>query len=540
MKSIGASLLAMLICVSCSLHNPVRDVEPGMEKPHDPVPEPPTDPSGVVDEANMELVEEWLAAMTLTEPLLEPAVPEDVVEGLEDAELPLDDDEWVLDADDFDFPVLLNDQVLFWKEYFSTRIPERFALYLTRMGRYEPLISHQLRQRGMPQDLIFLALIESGFSPVAYSPAHAVGVWQFIAATGRRYGLEVSHYIDERRDPVRATEAALDYLEDLYERFGSWYLAAASYNTGENRVERLLRTHADGARGDDDLFWQIRDRLPRETREYVPKIIAAAILGRHADHFGFGEVEPEPAESFEVVTVPDATDLGVIAGAAGVDVAEVKALNPHFLRDMTPPGRAVQVRLPPGRGEAFTKAYALIPPDERVQFIEHMVRPGETLSHIARRYGVSIGELQAANRISNPHAIAMNSRLIVPRGGGARPAAGSRSVAEPSEGGSGAGESASSTYTVRRGDSLWTIARSFGVSVDDLRQWNQLSGSTIRPGQKLELRHAFRTYSVQAGDTLWDIARAHGVTIAEIRDWNGLSSESVIRPGQTLHIRHSR
>ncbi len=419
------------------------------------------------------------------------------------------------DPADFDIPIQYNERVRFWMDYFQDRGGEHFSEYLARMGRYGPYIRSRLRERGMPEDLVYLALIESGFSPVARSHARAVGIWQFIAETGRRYGLEVGAYVDERRDPIRSTEAALNYLEKLYGQFGSWYLAAAAYNTGENRVERILRRHAGGGRGDDALFWRIDQHLPRETRNYVPKLVAAAILARYPDRFGFGDVAAEAPLSFDVVSVPDATDLAIIAEAAGADEVEVERLNPQFVRRVTPPGRKVEVRVPAGRGADFAVAYAEIPPSRRVRILEHTVRRGETLSHIARRYGTTVRNLQQINGIRNPNAIRAGHRLIVRMGpaavrgtraatatGSARPrtagadAPGGRdrtgTTADAEDAvplGPGARPARSSTaYTVRRGDSLWSIARRHGVSIDVLLEWNRLDRDVVlHPGDRIEV-----------------------------------------------------
>jgi membrane-bound lytic murein transglycosylase D len=374
----------------------------------------------------------------------------------------------------------VNDRVLFWKTYFSERDPDQFTIYLTRMGRYEEFIRSRLRERGMPEDLIYLALIESGFSPRAYSRAHAVGIWQFIAETGQRYGLEVSTFIDERRDPVKATDAALDYLEALYGRFGSWYLAAAGYNGGENRIERVLRQRAGGQRGDDELFWQISQFLPRETRDYVPKLLAAAILAKYPERYGFDDVVAEDPERFDIVTVPDATDLNVIAEAAGAPEEEVQRLNPQFLRGYTPPGRSAQVRIPEGSAETFVVAYARISPDDRVRFLEHFVRRGETLSHIARRYGISIGELQAANNIRNPNRVAINQRLVIPRTAGQTARSSAPAASRTTAG--------VLIHRVAPGDTLWSIARQHGVTPRQLQQWNNLSNTVIRPGDEVQVR----------------------------------------------------
>ncbi|HEX6941060.1 MAG TPA: LysM peptidoglycan-binding domain-containing protein [Longimicrobiales bacterium] len=373
-----------------------------------------------------------------------------------------------VDPSDFDLPIHYNERVRFWMDYYRDRHRDRFARALARMGRYAPYIREKLRERGMPEDLVYLALIESGFNPVARSRAAAVGIWQFIAETGRRYGLRIDRYVDERRDPFRSTDAALDYLQTLYDRFGSWYLAAAAYNSGEGRLERLLQRHAGGQRGADSLFWRIDQYLPKETRHYVPKLIAVTILARYPEPFGFGEVAAEAPEPFDVVSVPDATDLTVIAEAAGVDVQTIKRLNPHFIRGVTPPGRAVEVRVPAGRGPAFLAAYAEIPPGRRVRALEHTVRRGETLSEIARRYGTTVAELQALNGIRDPHTVRAGRRLIVRLSTGGR---------------------RTTVYTVRPGDSLWSIARRHGTTVQRLLEWNDLEEDAIlRPGDRVKVR----------------------------------------------------
>lgn len=446
-------------------------------------------------------------------------------------------------AADFDIPIHINERVEFWMDYFQDdENRERFTGYLERMGRYGPYIRLALRERGMPEDLIYLALIESGFNTTARSHAAAVGIWQFIAGTGRRYGLEVSSYVDERRDPIEATRAALDYLEMLHERFGSWYLAAAAYNSGENRVERILRRYADGARGDDALFWEIDQYLPRETRHYVPKLIAAAILAKHADRYGFNGYSPEPPLEFDVVSVPDATDFAVIAEAAGVDDDEIARLNPQFVKRVTPPGREAEVRVPAGRGPAFTVAYAKIPPSRRVQVLEHTVRRGETLSHIARRYGTTVRAIQDANRLRNPHAIRAGQALIVRMGpgaaaaGGASSAGSSRASAAPT---ARPADGDATRYVVRRGDSLWSIARRHNVSVDDLRAWNDIdSGNRILPGQELVVGSQARViiHRVQAGDTVWGIARRYGISVSDLIEWNRLGSDAIIRPGDRVEV----
>lgn len=251
---------------------------------------------------------------------------------------------------EWDLPNLDHPRIDYWVARFDT-VPEmrkKFQGFLDRGGAYAPMILEQLAARGMPQDLLYLAMIESGFQPNATSHAAAVGVWQFISATGQRYGLDIDRAVDERRDPVRATAAALDYLEDLHDRFGSWYLAAAAYNSGEGRVGRSMRAEFGRERAKSEQeYYQIWDRLPKETRDYVPLMIAAARITKDPAAYGFRPLTPAPLE-WEEITVSPATQLSDIAATYGTTVAELKALNPQFRLDRTPNNRSYAVRLPVG------------------------------------------------------------------------------------------------------------------------------------------------------------------------------------------------
>lgn len=455
---------------------------PGCMRAGTPVPPPPSPiPAdvgidGTVDVAVPDLDDVDLSA-------LEPAPFQDPPgDGL-----PLSDAEPLagLDLSGNGIPLELNDRVQFWIDTFTGRERERFALYLTRQGRFEPMIRSKLEERGMPQDLLYLALIESGFSPIARSRARAVGMWQFMAATARLEGLVVNEFLDERRDVERSTDAALNHLTKLYNRYGSWYLAAAAYNSGAGRVDRALRLRAGGVTGSDSLFWLIHASLPSETRNYVPKLVAAAIIGENREAFGFGDVIPQTPDAHDRVVIPDATDFDVIAEAAGVPATVIAELNPHLPRAVTPPGREVAIRLPAGTADAFQVAYEQIPPEKRVRFRTHIVRKGETLSVIAARYGSSVRVIQDANGIRNAGRIGIGQEIRIPSAG-----APARSAAAPASSGSnGAAGPATETYRVRAGDSIWTIARRKGVSPEDLLRWNKLTAkSIIRPGDRLVIR----------------------------------------------------
>jgi membrane-bound lytic murein transglycosylase D len=340
----------------------------------------------------------------------------------------------------WDIPVVRNESVDRFVGIFSERQPDRMALYLKRSGRYEGMIRGKLRERGMPEDLLYLSMIESGFNPTARSKAQAVGLWQFIEDTGKRYGLRVDGYVDERRHPEKSTDAALRYLGDLHGQFGSWYLAAAAYNSGEGRVGRVMKQVTGDVRGTDDDFWRIRSRLPAETREYVPLMVAAALVGKEPERYGLAGVQRWlPLESDEVEVAPG-TRLSAVAEAVGISEDEIKRLNPHLLRGMTPPGREpYPVAIPSGRGEQLAMNLEAIQAraaeQARIAAAEasvkaaqaravearrvaaarrHTVKRGESLSVIARRYDTSVRRIQAANGMGNRNQIRIGQRLVIP------------------------------------------------------------------------------------------------------------------------------
>jgi membrane-bound lytic murein transglycosylase D len=256
----------------------------------------------------------------------------------------------------WDLQLSEHERVDFFIEYLMGKNHDRTREWLERIGKYGPLIQNELRERGMPEDLLYLTMIESGLDPNAYSKAHAAGLWQFIKETGQRYGLEVSPYVDERRDPVKSTAAALSYLQEMHERFGSWYLSAAGYNTGENRVARLLRAQIGSEKGADQSYWDIWDSLPAETRDYVPLLLAMGKIAKEPGKYGFHGIEYQEPLRFDEVIVAGGTRLAEVARAAGVASSVIEDLNPHLIRKETPPGRQVAVRVPVGRQEQVAVA----------------------------------------------------------------------------------------------------------------------------------------------------------------------------------------
>ena len=254
-------------------------------------------------------------------------------------------------------PLDMNPRVERWMEELRTNRRAELQDQLERSGVFAGLIRAELRERAMPEELLYLAMIESGLSPLAESRVSAVGVWQFMDAAARDYGLRMDEYVDERRDPVRATDAALDYLYWLRARFGSWYLAVAAYNAGPGRIERVLELHADGRTGDENIYWEILRHLPRETREYVPRLIATARLAKDADALGFAPSSREPY-AYDPVYVPGSTELATVAASLDVDVDVLRDLNPHLIRDVTPPNEMWPLRVPLGNGSEIVASLA--------------------------------------------------------------------------------------------------------------------------------------------------------------------------------------
>ena len=244
-------------------------------------------------------------------------------------------------------PLQVNERVEFWTRRFVTEERSAFEELLSREGLYSDMITAKLRERGMPEELIYVAMIESGFVPSARSYVSALGVWQFMSPTARAYGLRIDSYVDERRDPVRATDAALDYLNELHQRYGSWYLAAAAYNAGPTRVSRALNRHAGGRVGDESLYWEIVDHLPPETAQYVPKLLAATYLARYASKYGFEVTRAEPYV-YDIVWTPGGTGLRDVAESVSVSTERMYELNPQLIRGVTPPGAAYPLRVPVG------------------------------------------------------------------------------------------------------------------------------------------------------------------------------------------------
>ncbi len=375
-----------------------------------------------------------------------------------------------------------NQRVEYYKQFFLGDARDRFTIWLGRLNRYEGMIRDRFRAAGVPSDLVYLAMIESGYSNTAVSRANAVGMWQFMARTAPGYGLTVDEWVDERRDPFKATDAAARYLSEAKERFGSWYLAAAAYNGGPSRVLRgLQRLSRQGDTvANDDTFFELSDRrwLRRETRDYVPKLIAATLISKDPLSFRFDSIPYLQPLVFDEMTVPDATGLDVLAQLADTSFRALVELNPQYYRGATPPNRMSIVRLPRGSGNEVAGRYAALPPEDRVNFQQHKIKRGETLGEVAKRYGVSLNLLMAANPGVQPRRLRVGQRVVIPYSATARAYPGSAPAMLTA--------SRSRYHQVRRGESLWIIAKRYGTTVNNLRSWNGMrSGDVLRTGTRL-------------------------------------------------------
>lgn len=411
-----------------------------------------------------------------------------------------------------------------------------YLAVMARRGRpYLHFIVEVAEERGVPMEVALVPMVESGFEPYAFSHGRAAGIWQFIPSTGRRLGLKQNSWYDGRRDIYLSTHAAMDYLTRLNEIFdGDWPLTFAAYNAGQGRVLRAQRAAREA--GEETDFWSIAPRLPRETRHYVPRILALAELVRNPAEHGQHLPSVPNERYFKRVDVGTPIDLTLAADLAGVSPRELLTLNPGFQRGMTDPEGPYHLLLPAQRAEGFRQQLAEIPDNERVRWHPHQVQGGETLGSIALAYNVSIDEIQAANGL-NGHIIRAGATLRIP-------------TASPNLQDDVAAMRI--LHQVESGENLWLIARQHDVTVDQIARWNGLDrDSTLHPGQELVIRSqvgggenlaVFQPprqrvmYRVRSGDSLYTIARKFGVTVEEIRQWNQLSEQSPIHPGETLHI----
>jgi membrane-bound lytic murein transglycosylase D len=454
---------------------------------------------------------------------------------------------------EFDIPIVINAKVEQFIQYFQMRGRKPFSNWLARSERYIPIMRNLLKESGLPEDLVYLALIESGFNPYAYSRAKASGPWQFIYLTGKRYGLTSNWWMDERRDPEKSTTAAAKYLKDLYDMFDCWYLAAAGYNAGEKKIATAMKRY----RTED--FWELTKYryLKRETKDYVPQMIAAALIAKDPEKYGFVGIEYQEPLRYEKVKVPEVTDLRLIAQACEVTVDEIKDLNPELSRWCTPPNFPdYEIKIPFGKKELFLKNFEALYPGERFQFKTHMVKKGDTLSKIAKLYRVDLEPILEINRLDKKSRLSTGMNLLIPLPKGQDPKP-EGMVKKKTNGMDRHSKSNETTYTIKKGDSLWSIANEMGVNVGVLSGWNNLyPEKKLMPGDKLKIRMTKPSdpldepygkgvgkeiiYVVKEGDTLWSIAKKSNLTISEIKAWNHLNEADRIHPEDRLKLKVGR
>lgn len=475
-----------------------------------------------------------------------------------------------------------NDKTNHWIDYFQGPGRKYFSRWLVRVGCFQDVIEPILVDVGIPRDLLYLAVIESGLNLSAKSYMKAIGPWQFMTGTGRLFGLRINWWVDERRDIVAATYAAANYLKYLFDLFGSWPLALAAYNSGEHRVARAITTQ----RTTD--YWQLR--LPAQTMWFVPKFMAALAIGRNPEAYGFDKPPIDPIE-FDIIEVDRPIDLRKIAEAADCSLGDIKELNPHFKKWCTPPDMVVEVKVPKGSGEQCRERVAEMKRAKVESFVQHKVKKGETLSGIAAQHEVTVKEIKNFNEISSSHTIHPGNILLIPVKDTVRS---TRVASRPSYRNpeiphdavnlpllSAADGSKQIRYVVKKGDTVVKIAERFHASLAQIRTWNDLAyDDVIRPGDTLKILMApvsgagrdaaasryergageapsargvdappdgiaapaaaapdLITHVVKKGETLSAIGRRYNVKISQILAWNPGIDRNKIRPGDKIAIR---
>lgn len=384
-----------------------------------------------------------------------------------------------------DLPLIINDYVAGYINFYSTRGHGTLERALTRSGRYRDMISRVLKQEGVPQDLIYLAEAESGFEPLALSRAGARGMWQFMGSRAAGYGLQRSWWIDERQDPEKATRAAARHLRDLYNQFGDWYLAMAAYNSGPGNVQQAVRRtgYAD--------FWELykRNVLPKETKNYVPIILAFTIMAKNPAQYGLAKVQQALPLETDTVRINYPIDLRLVAECVDSDMKTLTELNPSLLRLTTPKDSTYDLRLPAGSKEKFEQAIAAIPMDKRVAWRYHHVAPGETLDSIARQYHTRTTAIEEVNNLKG-NDLRADSKLIIPVTAG--------NAASPTQ---VAYSRTPTHYKVRSGDTVLTVADDFGVPPERIRRWNRLTGNQLPHGKILVIYRPVSTHQQEVINT---------------------------------------
>lgn len=392
-----------------------------------------------------------------------------------------------------------------------------------RSGRYRQYILAELKKAGLPEELSWLPLIESGFKVNALSSARALGLWQFIASTGHKFGLKRDLYIDERLDPYKSTHGAIDYLKELHEIFGDWMTVLAAYNCGEGRVLRTIRKQNVSYLDD---FWDLYQRLPRETARYVPKFMATLHIINNLEKYGMKDIIPDPPMKFETLMISKQAYLKDIAKIIQVPKQQLIGLNPELRYKLLPP-EEYPLKIPADKKELLLANIKNIPEyvQTRPGIVYHRVRPGETLSTIARRYNVSVNQVARYNNIYKKNYIVAGKIL---------------KISQSEKSFSKSGKAKISTYRVRRGDSLWTLAKRYNTTTKKIQEFNSLKTVNLHIGQVLRIptgaTYGLAVYRVKKGDTPFIIARKYNMALNRLLSLNNLKKKSIIHPGQQLYV----
>ena len=469
-----------------------------------------------------------------------------------------------------DLPLMMTDQVAGYIAYFSGHGRGVFERAYARSGRYREMMLPILKQEGVPQDLIFLALAESGFHPHAVSRVGARGIWQFMAGRGAGYGLHHNMYVDDRQDPEKSTRAAARHLKDLYNQFGDWYLAMAAYNSGPGTVQAAVKRtgYAD--------FWELYNRnvLPRETKNYVPIILAATLMAKNPSQYGLDTIEMEKPDDYDTVTIDYPVDLRLVSDCIGATPTELQDINPSLLRLSTPRTGPFQLHIPAGSKDQFQSTISAIPPDKRLWWRYHTVRSGDNIMTLARTYHTTAKQIEEANQLDGPE-LENDAKLIIP-------------VAPGKHADDGVTYAKRITrYKVHKGDTVESVAENFGISAQQLRRWNGLRGNSLAGRRVLalhlpvspsthseevaksstkkrttpktetasskppatksaEIDHLRATktetavvhHKVKSGETLYSIANLYNTTVAALKREN--RNVAVLKPGMILTIQIAR
>lgn len=474
-----------------------------------------------------------------------------------------------------DFPLTINRQVEYYLDLFQNQQRSIFASWLTRSGRYLPMMQKQLAEAGLPKDLAYLSMIESGFKPNAYSTAKASGLWQFMAPTAARFGLQVNKYVDERRDPIRSTQAAIQYLNDLYSQFGNWYVAVAAYNAGEGRIAGGLQKF------NCKNFWDLaeKDYLAMETKRYVPQLIAAIIIAKAPKDYGFAGIQYEPPLAYEIAKVPARTQLAAVAIAANTDIETLYNLNRQLSKEQVPPGAGLyELKMPVGTAHLVEENLPRVHAAVSTQFKDHVVGAKDTIDKVCRKYDIDKITLLKANNLRKAKLIA-GSILRIPYQTTQYALLSAKDAQRLAK--SAKTPEDVTLHTVKSGETISQIATRYGTSAQQVASWNNLKNQhQLKVGQKLTVytdeaspvasstkklaseqvakapstkgkdreivasrvktsakpKEATSHYQVKSGDSLWTIAERFDLSPADLKKWNKLESNE-ISPGLKLIIK---